>query len=82
MTIQLSGKACCCALLLALCGGTSWAAVTDLASAPLADGSNSSALAKPNIALMVDDSASMARQNMPDEPADQFRQALLGLVWL
>jgi type IV pilus assembly protein PilY1 len=76
--MQLPGKARCCALLLALWGGTPWAAVTDLASAPLADGSNSSTLAKPNIALMMDDSVSMAWQNMPDDPTVNFGKPCWG----
>lgn len=57
------------ALLLSLSfalPGMVFAAVTDLSNAPLSSGIGGSTVVKPNIAMVVDDSWSMAWDNMPD----------------
>ncbi|MDR3409759.1 MAG: PilC/PilY family type IV pilus protein [Formivibrio sp.] len=54
------------ALALALTTGSGMAAVADLAPAPLANGTSGTTSIKPNIAMMIDDSGSMAWDYMPD----------------
>ncbi|MFT4241066.1 MAG: PilC/PilY family type IV pilus protein [Acidovorax sp.] len=52
-----------CALILAM-GAPAFSALTDLATAPLE--TSTSTLVKPNIMYILDDSGSMARDNLPD----------------
>ncbi len=43
------------------------AAITDISNGPLSSGIGATTIVKPNIAFVVDDSGSMARENMPND---------------